>query len=319
MAVVYNRRDSGLYTNGLAQYGTNSYFTSYALYTASALSGTSSFAVLTNVYGTEYFGNEYVPVDTTKTYQHAVSVRTIQNNYLGNPGSGHLGFATYDSQKRFIDLRNCGDIGNTTLSRDLNPGDAYVYLTTYANISNSTTGWVTGASVTSTSVFSRHVLFFPSAHPEFNQPWKYTRIGFGDYNIYYKSMTLTVNGDWELKICNQSDIDAVMPNIGYSTPAGTPVSRGVVGSTYNYCHGAPNYPVTWTTYVTAPFTGESRSSDVPFRYATKFIRFLNLVNYNYRTENAGDSARYALDNIMLVQCPGGARLPNSFFSRGDIL
>jgi hypothetical protein len=34
----------------------------------------------------------------------------------------------------------------------------------------------------------------------------------------------------------------VMPNIGYATPAGTPISRGVAGGTYNYALGNPNYP-----------------------------------------------------------------------------
>ena len=33
-----------------------------------------------------------------------------------------------------------------------------------------------------------------------------------------------------------------MPNIGYATPAGTPISRGVAGGTYNYALGNPNYP-----------------------------------------------------------------------------
>ena len=31
------------------------------------------------------------------------------------------------------------------------------------------------------------------------------------------------------------------------------------------------------------FTGESRNSSTPFRYATKYIKFLILMNYNQRT------------------------------------
>jgi hypothetical protein len=323
MAVIYNRRETGLYNNGCAQNDTNAFFTTYTAYTGSSLSGQTSFGMLNtnpNQLGGSIFGNQYIPIDTSKTYQHAVSARTITNNYLGNPGSGHLGFACYDSSLRFIDLRNCGGIGDTTLSRDLNTGDTHIYLTNYAGISSSTTGWVTGASVTSTNISFRNVILFPSTHPEFNAPWRYTRIGFNEFPLYYSSMTLTTSSDWELKIVNSSDINASMPNIGYSTPAGTPVSRGVAGGTYNYAHGSPNYSTTsWITYVTSTFTGENRNSTVPFRYGTKYIRFLNLINQNFTSQNTGSSATYALDNIILVQCPNGTALPNSFFSRSDIL
>jgi hypothetical protein len=110
-----------------------------------------------------------------------------------------------------------------------------------------------------------------------------------------------------------------MPNIGYATPAGTPISVGQAGGTFNYALGAPNYPETWTTYTTSPFTGENRNSSIPFRQATKYIRFLNLVNYNYREETVGNSARYLIDNVILVQSPNNQALPSSFFNRTNVL
>jgi hypothetical protein len=312
MTVIYNRKQTGLYDNGCVQSGTNKNFLSYSAYSLDSLSGSHSLGVLSNSYGGTFLGNQFVTVDTSKTYQHAVSARTIENNYLGNPGSGHLGFSCYDESFNFIDLRNCGDVGNTTLSRNLNAGDTHIYLT-------SVSGWETGADVTSINIAFRNVLFFPATHPKYSEPWKYTRIGFGDFNIHYKSAVLTGSGDWELKLCNASNVDIVMPNIGYPTPSGTPVSRGVAGGTFNYAHSNPNYPNTWTTYITPPFTGESRNSTYPFRYATKYIKFLNLVNFNFSSQNAGNSARYLLDNIILVQCPNNQALPNSFFSRSDVL
>jgi hypothetical protein len=51
-----------------------------------------------------------------------------------------------------------------------------------------------------------------------------------------------------------------------------------------------------TGYVT-----ETASSGANFRDGTKYIRFLNLMNYNYRTETAGASAQYLLDNILLFE------------------
>ena len=70
------------------------------------------------------------------------------------------------------------------------------------------------------------------------------------------------------------------PNIGYATPAGTPVMNGVAGGTYSYVF----YPTEaaygeWSTYTSAPFTGEDRNSGTPFRYGTKYVSFMHLINY----------------------------------------
>ena len=94
-----------------------------------------------------------------------------------------------------------------------------------------------------------------------------------------------------------------MPSIGYSTPAGTPVSNGQAGGTYNYALGSPIYPEEWTRYATAPFTGEDRTSSVPFRYSTKYIKFLILRNHARRTETPQDH-KWALDNIFWGVCLG---------------
>lgn len=311
MAIIYNRKTTGLFDNGCIQDGTNKNFTTYSSYSLDSLSGSHSIGVLSNAYGWSALGDQFIKVDTSKTYQLGISVKTIQNNYLGNPGSGHLGFACYDQFYNFIDLRNCGGIGNTTLSRDLNPGDPYAYITNSAN-------WFVGADVTNNAAAFRNFILFPSTHPYYGQPWKYTRIGFGEYDIHYKSLVQTASGDWQAKLCNSSNVDINMPNTGYSTPAGTPVSRGEAGGTYNYALGNPDYPSTWTTYVTPSFTGESRNDTYPFRYSTKYIKFMNLRNYNYRTQTSGDSARYLLDNIILIECPGGKAIDNSFFSRTNV-
>jgi hypothetical protein len=238
-----------------------------------------------------------------------VSVKTIQRSYNNRLGSGHLGFACYDQFFNFIDLRNCGGVGNTTLSRPLNAGDSFIYV-------NSVSGWSTDA----VNSFFRHILIFPATHPYYSTPHYYTRIGFGDFSICHaNTFTLTAQGDYEVRIQNTSNVNITMPNIGYATPAGTPISVGLAGGSYNYALGAPDYPETWTTYTTPPFTGENRNSVYPFRQATKYIQFLNLVNYNYRTETAGNSARYLIDNILMVQCPNNSALPSSFFNRTTVL
>lgn len=305
MSCFSGRFTTGLFDNGCFQDGTNKNFISYNQYSPGSLSGDSCVGVVSfNTYGAALLGDQYVEVDSSLTYQFSVSVKTTQRSYNDRMGSGHLGFACYDQFKNFIDLRNCGGVGDTVLTRDLNPGDSFVYV-------NSISGWSTAATYA-----SRHLMLFPATHPLYGTPHHYSRIGWGDFNICHApTWTLTGSGDYQVQIQNTSNVNMTMPDIGYPTPAGTPVSVGQAGSTYNYALGAPIYPETWTTYTTPPFTGESRNSLYPFRYATKYVRFMNLSNYNYRTENSGDSARYLIDNVLLVVCPGGRSLGQDFFAR----
>jgi hypothetical protein len=289
MATIYNRNNFGLFTNGDFREGSNSNFTMGTFNNTDQFSGIGCLE-FTGGGGGGGFSNQFIEVDTTQTYQMIAYARTLQRGSQNNSlAGGHIGFSCYDSKFRFIDLRHCGGVGNTTLSRNLNSGDTHLYLT-------SNSGWVTGADVTGTNAIFRHVLVFPSTHPEYNRPHEYTRIGLGDFNIYYKSMVQTAQGDWELKLATSTNVDTTFPNIGYTTPAGTPISIGVAGGTYNYALGAPNYPETWTKYSTAPFTGENRNSSVPFRFATKYIQFLILRNHNRRLESPQDH-KWALDNI----------------------
>ena len=301
MAAFTGRLKMGLYENGKAQSGTNYEFTGYNYTNADSMSGDGCFAVDYNTYGSGMQSDLYIPVDTSKYYIHSVSMKTYQLSYNNRLGSGHIGFACYDKNKNFIDLRNCGDVGNTTLSRAATPGDSIIYFT-------SSSGWYTGADVTANQAYYRQILFFPAAHSDYGQAHRYTRFN----NRSYYRMEQTAQGDWAVYLNSHTGSQtnsiaaSTLPDyLGGNTvlPAGTPVSRGIAGGTYNYAHGNPAYPTEWTTYTTAPFTGENRNSGTPFRYGTKYIRYLNLRNYNYRTEQAGNSARYYIDNIMLIQVP----------------
>lgn len=297
MANIYGRNNFGLFTNGDFRNGDVTNFTWGTYNNTDQYQGIGCLEY-TGGGGSSAFSNEFALVDTNKTYQMILYARTLQKGSTNNDlAGGHLGFACYDQFYNFIDLRNCGGVGNTTLSRPLSAGDSYAYLT-------SSTGWYTGADVTSNSFVFRHVLFFPSTHPYYSAAHKYTRIGYGEYNIYYKSLVQTGSGDWELKFADSAGNDTTFPNIGYVTPTGTPVSIGQAGGSYNYALGAPNYPEEWTRYATPPFTGESRNSTYPFRYSTKYIKFLVLRNYNNRTDTPQDH-KWALDNIMFTQCIGG--------------
>jgi hypothetical protein len=217
--------------------------------------------------------NNYVQVDTTKTYVMTVKNRTLTKGGTGNNilSGGHTGYITYDSSFRFIDLRNCGGVANTYLTRDLNPGDAYAY------VSNQNNQWYPANS----EYYFRHFMIYPPGHPEFNKPWEYTRIGFPDPEIYYNEITDIGGGELRIRFSNYNGSSwTTFPSIGYATPAGTAVMNGVAGGTYSYVFYPTEAPYgSWATYTSDPFTGENRNSGTPFRYATKYITFMHLVNY----------------------------------------
>lgn len=292
MAVMGGRRQMGLYNNGKSQEGTNTNFTGYSYSNADPLSGDGCFAMSGNVRGSSLLGDEYVEVDTSKYYVHSVSVKTYQLSYNSRLGSGHLGFSCYDSQKRFISLNYMGWGGgsrDTYLTRAASSGDTVIYV-------NSVNNWDNSPS--SSNGVKRIAWFFSGGSSATDN-----NMNGGDnyqYSRYLStyvggSLTQTASGDWSVTLTGG------LGNWGYSYPVGTKLSNTRHGGTYNYAHGNPTYDEEWETFTTPPFTGESRNSSYPFRYGTKYIRFMNLRNYNYRNETGGASAQYYLDNIMLTQ------------------
>lgn len=299
MGTIGGRNNFGLFTNGDLRDGTVGQFNFGTYSTAESRDGRGCITVVGGG-GSGFQGSEFVEVDTSKTYQMIAYVKTIARGSTNNDlAGGHIGFATYDKNFNFIALTNCGDVGNTYLSRDASPGDSIIYFT-------GSSGWYTGADVTNNRAYFRQILFFPASHPDYSTPHEYTRFN----NRSYYRMEQTGEGDWAVYLdantsSQQNTYTATtLPDYGYDLPAGTPVSRGVAGGSYNYCLGAPNYPETWTRYATPPFTGESRNSAYPFRYATKYIKFLILRNYNNRADSPQDH-EWAIEDIFFGECLNG--------------
>jgi hypothetical protein len=259
------------YTNGNFQFG-NFNFTSGVANSDVTLDGATYSLQLPQQQYSTFTSDNFVEVDTTKNYQMTVYTRTLTKGGPGNDvlSGGHTGFATFDSSGRFIDLRQCGGVANTVLTRTLNAGDTYAY------VSSENNQWV-GPNNT---YYFRHFMIYPPTHPEFNTKWTYTRIGFGDVDIYYNEITDIGGGELRFRFADASGNWVTFPDIGYPTPAGTGVMNGVAGGTYSYVF----YPTTgaygsWSEYVSDIFTGENRNSSTPFRYGTKYILFMHLINY----------------------------------------
>jgi hypothetical protein len=273
---------TNLYTNGNFEFGNNYNFSGggASISTADPHSGNYHLVQSNNA---QWLSSEATPVNTSKEYEISLWAKTAALNSQGSLSGGHLGFACFDSSDRFIDLRNCGDVGNTVLTRAASPGDTIIYI-------ESSNEWYVGADVTGNTWYFRHVLFFPPSHPEYGQAWRYTRIGYGDYNILYRSLVQVSANEWQMTL------ESPLPNIGYDLPAGTPISRGVAGGTYNYAFGAPWYPQVWTNFrTTIPAGVECRNSDYRFRYNTAYVRFMILGNYNI----SSNPATFYLDDIAI--------------------
>jgi len=124
-----------------------------------------------------YTGGVYIPVNTGDTYllsAYFKSVGSLQS-------AGYAGLQCFDEDFNFIDLRNNGDSGNTTLAAAVNNGDTTITLT-------DASGW----QATGAQYYFKNILFFPANHPKYYTPWGYTRFGFGHPtypDIYFGTRT----------------------------------------------------------------------------------------------------------------------------------
>ena len=288
---------TNLYTNGDFEQGTDFNFWSGLSISEDGPQSGRYYAVQ-DVYA-GWQSSQMVPVDTTNEYQISFWGKTISLGTNDSLSRGYVGFACYDKNQSFIDLRNCGGLGNTVLSRELRPGDEYAYF-------ESNSGWYSGRFEETTSArgYQRQIIFFPPDHPDYSEPWYYSRLN----NIAYQEMLQTPEGDWKVRLSSYTgsatgvDAPTTMPDYGYLLPAGTPVSRGHAGGTYNYAFGTPTLPLnTWANHIrTIPANVEVRNSDTRFRQGTKFIRFLILGNYYQRSSTYTVKPTFGLDNIALV-------------------
>ncbi len=272
--ILFNYRSDNVFPNGDFRWGSNINFSAGTLNSTTTMPGKPYSLQFAQVFQGTFLSDQPIEVNTSNVYRYTAYNRTLSKGGVSNNilSGGHLGFACYDSSDRFIDLRSCGGIANTFLTRPLVAGDAYAYVS-----NQNQAQWITSGS----SYIFRHFCLYPPTHPQYNVAWTYTRIGYGDVNIYYNEITDVGGGELRFRFADANGNWVTFPNIGYPTPAGTGVMNGVAGGTYNYVF----YPAegafgSWSKWQSGLFSGENRNSSVPFRFATKFVRFLHLINYS---------------------------------------
>lgn len=249
---------ANLMVNGDAEFGSNYNLLAGGVSRTGSYDGSYCFYDIGNA---GYLGSVYIPVNTGDTYLLSYYVKSV-GSVLSRM---YTGLQCFDEDLNFIDLRNCGGNGNTTLASPLNNGDTTITLT-------DASGW----QATGAAYYYKNVLFFPANDPKYYTPWAYTRFGYGNPTIYFGTRsgnTLYLS------------TDGVNNNLTWSygsLPAGTPVSNGVAGGTYGYylnCY--TEIPNVWTKY-SLTLTGEGLTSGCGynvFRYGTKYVTWMSLSNY----------------------------------------
>lgn len=301
MSTIIGRQDIGLFDNGSFESGAVTNFTGAGGYISTRDPKRGKYHWESDRRSSANM-TQYIPVDVSKRYIMSISSKTFEKSGSGLLGRHYIGFSCWDEDKQFIRLEHCGGVGNTTLSRDLNPGDSKMYIT-------SASGWYTGADVTNNRNYFRNIGLYPPTHPKYSAAHRYTRVGtrggsVGGSQIQYRAAVQTGQGDWELTLCNTADTPINWTyNEPYATPAGTPVHRGAAGGTYNYAFSRRQYTdESWTTYQLNVEGPERRNSGRIFRFDTKYIRFMILGNYALAASSTAPTYPiYGLDDLIFLE------------------
>jgi prepilin-type N-terminal cleavage/methylation domain-containing protein len=257
---VVSINPNNLIDNGSGEKKDNTNFTNFTYDLNEKINSMGSFSKTSSVY-TTITSNNYIPIDTNKTY--------ILSGYFKNNGAAatyFVGFASYDIDKQTILSSHTMFITNstTTLTQDLKPGDTVVYL-------NNLSGFSIDSS---TSIYKLGLIFWNyKDSTNYQYPIEtYSRNSW--YNLFLYSSVDKINNTITLKV--------PWPSSNGTIPAGTAVSQSNVGNTYNFpLISGQTLTTNWQlkkvtiSGVTSPWSGNSK-----FRYGTKYIRFLTLDNYN---------------------------------------
>jgi hypothetical protein len=228
-----------LVKNGYVNMGNNTNFPMFTYITSDFVTAN---AALSYVGYIEPQSTEFIAIDVNKTYSQTGNFKST-----GSGGNSRIwyGFAEYDSDKLFIEHRMAKHFINTEteLLQDLKPGDTIVYVKNAVN-------WNKAADNVNNKFLG---IFTYKDYPVYT----YTRYiyAFSDSNATNNTITLS------------------SPYSGVLIPAGAKVANSYDGATYNYCTlGGVFVPNVWTNYT---FTSSNNS----FRFGTKYVKMLFLVNY----------------------------------------
>lgn len=306
MAGFTGRRETGQWNGGWSKsrkYRTGHLFTNYSNHTPDT--SRRYFTVGSGSYGSGAYNCPLLEVDVQNYYYtFGASVYTHTLSYNNRTGSGHMGIRQYDADGNTAYYYMCGDYGKTTLTRAASPGDTTIYIA-------SGSGWYEG-----TSAGNCYATFFPATDPKYSTPYYYSR-RTQRYVNDGNAVTDIGGGEWSVTLTGG------LPNWGHALPVGTPVGNGR-GSNANWyiVTGNTNFNNLnkWRTFRSTARKGYrydgAAGGGGGFINGIKYVRFLHLRNYTYRSEQAGAAAQYYITNIMAIRRPDGVQPSVELFQRG---
>ena len=211
-----NRGDN-LFVNGDLSLGDNTNFSMFTYNSDGYLSYTTSSAVATLI------NDIYAPVDVEKVYELGVTAKTDNTS-----AKVYMGFYPVDIDHKVIQAYHYAYLSNTltTLARDLNNGDNYIYLTDMTNWDTSTT-----KTFQHGFIFWNYVDSTGYHYPELTYSRNIWRDLY-DNNTSEITDNIEINKEIDGQIVNRIKLKSSW-NKG-SIPAGTKVSQSSDGATYPY-------------------------------------------------------------------------------------
>lgn len=212
-----------LITNGNGVLGDNTNFSALTFDGAEAYNSPGSFTSSEKVLATT---DEFMVIDPTKRYEFSLDAKS-----LNSTARMYAFVGCYDVDKQIImDFNYVHILGSlTTLAQDLKPGDTTVYIT-------DVSGWDTSIKTYGKLMIWNYINSFGYTYPS----QTYTR------NVY----PITTNSDGSIILdATAKTVTLKSAYSGALVPAGTSISQGFTGGSYNYIT-LPNttIPTTWTHF-----------------------------------------------------------------------
>lgn len=256
-------RGENLVVNGDLSFKNNTNFSSF---TYVAEEGTNGYLSKTNSGLTEIKMNNYVPVDIyNKSYEMGMTARSNQSE-----AKHYIGFRSYDIDRQEISPAHVMYINNTltTLARDLNDGDEYIYISDLTNWNKTTT-----AAHQRAFIFWNYKDSTGYEYPELTYSRNVSSTdSYSNENIDLENNRIKLNAPWDK---------------GY-VPAGTKMSQRSSEATFIFNFKSLGSLQTSWENLSRIQSGISSGNTTRFWNGTRYIKLSWWNNYKYTSNTTVD-------------------------------
>lgn len=280
---------NGIFLNGSCQDGTNTGWSDAQFHAADYPPGSSgSFKWISSGSSITTISDDFLQADVNSVYELSADFKQLVLNQ-GSAAVAYFGVMMYDIDKTPIYSQYVLRRGDTTLASDLSPGDTQIHLV-------NATGW----DVTSTNSgisFYTYRNSFGRLYGRAIEP--YTKYFWWKH----PSKTFAAAQGNDINLMVPWDYPNPSAGSGGVWPAGTPVSNGFSGGTYNYRLAGAYTPPTnrWErkqAYIGGGIDLSGNDNQTLFRPGTHYVKLLCLPNYSGQS---GDVL--GVGNISVLRAP----------------